>query len=486
MITPDSAVGKMSGTVGGTVGGSRIAGGVSGVLGGVAKGAVGGTSDSPCGVYTATITGNTVTVHSDHSKTYRLPSSPTGGIKWEHVVSGDSTKFAVVVESMVAVIDLRYDEPMIIYEEEGVEEIEWIRPVGGGGGSTTGGSDSPEISAGATSPIETNEGAYVNSKQLLVYTTNYLQAKLYSLDCTHTLWCIDKPITRMPIYRPDERFWTVVSSWRPPGTDDLFPLVHQMYNDGSQSFIFHQTTLPDPLLSTNFVLEWARSGKCMVYFNGTDILGGFKLRVVPVLGVGGSSTETRGIGAGARIGSGGTDTSSDSTNGANGIPQSKPILSLTYLNEASDDSPTTRNSSYYMTTMLHRGQDLVSVVSAGYDHDLEIIVVSVDLLRITRTVTIKSWEGRSWYQQFDGYTTTYVQGTKPPVWDIKSVVTLDEYLVVQNEKSVAVIRYVDGTFVPIDVIHTDKIVDMVVGDDIVVVTDTHRLVYDFESIVLGL
>lgn len=458
---------------------------------------------SPCGTYTAVVKDTTILIHSHTIQTYSLPGPPTGPIKWEYVLTHSTTKLAVVVDSMVVVIDLRYEEPIFIYEEDGIADFQWIRPV-----PISGSGDSADIDAvDAVDADKKNalEGAYLNCKQLIVYTAGYLQAKLYSLDCTRTLWSIDKPITKVPIYRPNERFWTVVSSWRAPGTEDLFPLVHHMYNTGSRSYVLHQTSLPDPLLSTNFVVEWARSGKCLVYFNGTDILGGFKLKVVPVLGVsssastGGAGTVSgtlsgAGVGASGAAGTGGAafsgsaaGTDGSGTFGTTAIAESKPLLSLTYLNEAldQDDAVHFRNSSYYMATMLHHGQDLVLVVSAGYDQALEIIVVSVDHLRVARTVNIKGWGGRNWHQDFDGYSTTYVQGTKTPVWDIKLVAVTEEYLVVHNERLVAVLGYVEGTFVPVDVIHTDVVISVEVGNEIVVNTESGRLVYDFESIVVS-
>lgn len=188
-------------------------------------------------------------------------------MEWEETVDDSiSTKLAVVVNSFVVVFDIRGEsEPILVQQprNEGVEKVQWVPP------------------------IDTKSGGYVNSKQFVVYTQHYLQMKVYSVDCTHILFSILKPVLKSIIIRPRRRncVWSVVADaleYNAPA------IVYHFYNEGSTSVLLQRSRLPKIYLSPPTV-EWSDSGKWLLIFSDRDSIYGYDLKVYDSLGLSGRS-----------------------------------------------------------------------------------------------------------------------------------------------------------------------------------------------------
>lgn len=189
-------------------------------------------------------------------------------VEWEEIVEdGESTKFAVVLNNFVMVFDITIDnsEPLVVQQpaNEGIEKIQWIPP-----------SEEDHVS-----------GGYVNSKQFVVFTNLYLQMKLYSVDCTHILLTILKPVLKSIIVRPRKRnnVWSVIADTLEYSTPAI---MYHFYNEGSTSVLLQSLRLPKVYLSAPRV-EWSDSGKWLLMFNDKDSIYGFDLKVYDSLGVSG-------------------------------------------------------------------------------------------------------------------------------------------------------------------------------------------------------
>lgn len=197
-------------------------------------------------------------------------------IAWERILPGSlARKVAVAVfsHSLVLIFDVSTAEDPIIIDTgiDGIENIEWIPPVA------------------KRDPVE---GAYTNSVQIAVFTKLYVALKIYSLDYTHVLFEVPKPVSTSLVLRPNSDFWSVVaepyydknSPKRSIDAAGYNPAVIHVFNEGSVSRVFRAFSLPNsPLVAP--ITEWAPSGNWLMVFSDTDSLSGFNLQVYNSAGV---------------------------------------------------------------------------------------------------------------------------------------------------------------------------------------------------------
>ncbi|EGV64011.1 hypothetical protein CANTEDRAFT_93515 [Yamadazyma tenuis ATCC 10573] len=395
----------------------------------------------------------------------RLPADiKIGRIRWEHTLDGVSTKVAVSVEnySIVAIYDIfTYSDPIIIQQEasEGIQDFYWIPPV--------------------AEQQQEEEGSYTNSKQLIVYTKNHLQVKLYSLDCVQIVWKLTKPVSKTPIFNPQTpNMWSLVLESRSAEVNDQNPIVYHFYNEGSVSKLLYRFKLPNPLLSDDFDLHWSYSGKWLIYLNSADSLFGFNLQVFNSLGV-----------------------NKRKFNLSEFIPTGDPIINLNWLNDGlgGDDSPVKFGATEYFVTNISIDSitDYIMVLTSDSE-EIEIITISVKDFRVVSREKVRNFVGAQiWRESYDGANIHYVQ-SKLDVrkeMKIKRVFSFKKkdvkYLVVQFPDSILVNEIIinDETlnssivFKPIHYIVTDKIITVkLLMDELVVSTPSHVFAFDFKAL----
>lgn len=250
---------------------------------------------SPCGAYVAQIRDLQCSIYRvvpeiavrtvdllatlfDHKN---LPYSPvktkTTAVEWEVPIENEEcSKLAIAVECSifrgVIIITISKDEPMIIEQEAPVDLIQWI--------------------PGFTK----SEGAYLNSVQLAIRCDFGLQTKVYSLDCSHVLFTIPKPISQVVIRPGNSRFWTVLllpyfeknlikRSVLADLTASTTPVISHFYNaSGSTSTLLASMKLDfTPSLSAQF--QWDPTGSWFAIFDPAFALSGYCLRVYNALGL---------------------------------------------------------------------------------------------------------------------------------------------------------------------------------------------------------
>lgn len=196
------------------------------------------------------------------------------GLQWEKVKGRKrSSKFGVVVKAMSIVVIFHVEdniEPIIIQQSQadGVSHFEWIPPV----------QDDKEG--------EEQEGAYKNSKQLLLFTGNCVQAKLFSLDCTQVLFTIDKPKRESILVRPrlGNAMWSMVTETRSHERGEEACAVYHFHNRGSISNNFYKLKIPESVADIESEMLWSESGKWFSCFDYVGTLFGFLLQIFNSLG----------------------------------------------------------------------------------------------------------------------------------------------------------------------------------------------------------
>lgn len=217
----------------------------------------------PCGNYIATFTASELCIYNVSNKSEHRRYSVTDIllVVWEHVKEEKCLKIACVVAKGVFVFDFRETDPIIIELNEGVDTIEWIVPLeelevvkfqakgvpnalnkllGSEG-------NSKEAKKLDQSMLE----GYRNSKQLVIFTPLGLYARIYSLDCTHILFTILKPLSHI-ISRPNFPNWSIVVE---PVEFNSRPIIYTFANKGSRSQLLHATSYGGG------EILWSSSGK---------------------------------------------------------------------------------------------------------------------------------------------------------------------------------------------------------------------------------
>lgn len=217
-----------------------------------------------------------------HKQDNQRPKSNTpvqvGLIQWEIATNDRCTKLAVYAFDLnlhgVLVFDLTEDLPVFIEQDPiGVLALEWI-------------------------PGVDSEGAYTNCTQICVFSSYGLDARVYSLDCTHVLFTIPKPLYNSIIIRPgDSHIWSVIAApyyeknlalrsiMADTGRD--YPVIFHLHNQGSISKVLAVLPLNFfPSLSSTF--DWSENGKWLKYFDTSllqyslKVFNIFALHTIPV------------------------------------------------------------------------------------------------------------------------------------------------------------------------------------------------------------
>ena len=159
----------------------------------------------------------------------------------------DAPKVALVSKNTVFIYDTSRGPPVEIRRSEPISRVEWIKPIG------------------------MSSSGYSGSKQIVVFTA--LEAHLYSLDCTHIILTILKPIPRV-LPRPNHTQWTIVAE----SVDYNRPrVIYTFLNVGLVSRLAF-TTNGD----RSAEVTWSPDGRWLGYFALLPF--GYSLAVDSVLG----------------------------------------------------------------------------------------------------------------------------------------------------------------------------------------------------------
>jgi hypothetical protein len=219
------------------------------------------------------VVGEFVGIETNTISVTQLTWEPVNAVK-----SAISSKLVVVIDNfnLTVIFDIRRNSlPIIIQQssQDGIEKVEWIPP-------TTENIESNEDDHVEDSKQQ-QDGGYVNSKQLVIFTKNYLKVKLYSLDCTHILWQIIKPVHQSIIIRSKGDIWSIIADTREYNQP---PVMYHFKNMGSISTLIHKYRFPVQLDSSSNVFQWSSDGKWLCWFSNTENLFGFNLQVLSLLG----------------------------------------------------------------------------------------------------------------------------------------------------------------------------------------------------------
>lgn len=238
---------------------------------------------SGCGSYIALMAGNDLQIHTvsppsllrrfnvtkslqKHITNHGVQGSHSKfevvQMEWEITKDRKATKIAVYAASLgfhaLLLLDLKEDDPVIIEQDPiGVDSFQWLMGSAG--------------------------GAYKNCTQLAVFVKYSLELRVYSLDCTHVLFSVPKPLSGV-LTRPDSKIWSVVLA--PYGgkhhrlMDNRSPVLLHFYNEGSTSMLLASLRLEFLDLA---LAEWSPLGKWLSVFDAG--LAGYSLKIFNSLGI---------------------------------------------------------------------------------------------------------------------------------------------------------------------------------------------------------
>lgn len=185
-------------------------------------------------------------------------------LSWEKLTPGaKSTKIGIVVESpnnftLLMILTLGTLTPTIIHQSalEGIHAFEWIDPI----------------------PND-EETAVSNSKQLVIFTKNKLIARVYSLECTHLLFELPKPVYTQILRRPlNPHFWSLLAT----NSSSHCSILYHFYNEGPKSQLLCKFQIQS---LEGLDISWSKSGKWLLNFDCNNNLFGFQLQVYTSIGV---------------------------------------------------------------------------------------------------------------------------------------------------------------------------------------------------------
>ncbi|KAG7662442.1 uncharacterized protein J8A68_004090 [[Candida] subhashii] len=207
----------------------------------------------------------------------------TRPVEWEDKIQygPNCSKLAVVVDnySFVIIFDIRQDtsssssSPPIFITipiADGIEKCQWIPPP-----LTTEEEEEEQVN-------NQESEAYINSRQIAIFSKDYLYVKIYSLDCTNVLFTILYPLSHDIIIRPnkDNRFWSIIGNTL---EHNAAPILYHFYNEGAISVLIHTFRLPNKFI-TFPQISWSPSGNWLSIFNDTEVLFGYHLMVYDFFG----------------------------------------------------------------------------------------------------------------------------------------------------------------------------------------------------------
>ncbi|CAH2355882.1 hypothetical protein CLIB1423_37S00298 [[Candida] railenensis] len=185
-------------------------------------------------------------------------------LSWEKLApQSKSTKVGIVVESpnnftLLMVLTLGTSTPIIIHQSalEGIHAFEWIDPI----------------------PND-EETAVSGSKQLVIFTKHKLIARVYSLECTHLLFELPKPVYTQILRRPSNpHFWSLLAT----SSSSHCSILYHFYNEGPKSQLLCKFQIQSLEGSD---ISWSKSGKWLLNFDCNNNLFGFQLQVYTSIGV---------------------------------------------------------------------------------------------------------------------------------------------------------------------------------------------------------
>ncbi|KAK6201363.1 uncharacterized protein RJT21DRAFT_34742 [Scheffersomyces amazonensis] len=379
---------------------------------------------------------------------------------WEPVSVGlQSSKFGVVVDNYAVLLmfDIRDDhnKPIIIQQSmvEGIDRFQWIPEAIGDDEKQSGG------------------GGYVNCKQVVVFTKFNLHMKLYSLDCTHILVTILKPLTNEILIRPNKgnKYWSIVAS---PVEYNAHCSIYHFYNKGSISSLFQIQKLPFSII-TACSIHWSSSGSWLSFFDESSKLYGFEMNVVPFL-----STQL-----------GGETTTTTTTN-------AEPILTIKHLSDelsTSSGKVELANTNYVDSwintkSSTNDNNECILVASISDRYEFELLVYSISTLRLVRKTGFnQEVYGTGWVQTADSNAIKYRQSTNITLADttIKKIHSEHSTVILQVSNTVIILQLIDGPelkYITSIQYNSDIVsVSFVNSNSFVVVTDTHIIDYDLTT-----
>lgn len=196
-------------------------------------------------------------------------------VEWEIPAGGTCGKLAAYVSAgslqLVLIFDFVEKLPAVIeVDRDGVAALQWIK--------------------GAA-----ENGAYSNSTQIGIFMSLGTELRVYSLDCTLVQFTVPKPAFDSILARPGtSSIWTVVASPYHDKNSSLrsilvdsartWPSILQFYSDGSTSKLLANLSLDfTPSTSSEFV--WSPSGKWLLYFDDSESLSGYTLKIFNVFAI---------------------------------------------------------------------------------------------------------------------------------------------------------------------------------------------------------
>ncbi|CUM67864.1 uncharacterized protein PRCAT00005573001 [Priceomyces carsonii] len=282
----------------------------------------------------------------------KLDSLVISQVKWEEILENQiSSKLGLVINnySLLVILDIRfeYTDPIVVQQTrvEGIENFQWIRPT----------SESEE------------SGAYINSKQFVVFTKGYLEMKLFSVDCTSIILQLLKPAMNEVIFRPKahSRIWSIAAQPIHSST----PILYHFYNEGSSSTLLFEFELPR---ASKFNLKWSNSGKWISFFNDQENLFGFTMKIYNSLGVFQNLSRQQ------------------------LIPKGNPIVSIDWFNEGIYDNRDESNRiieigalKYVNKWITVRDCDYILIASAGEFEEMELVLISGITFKILKRFITK-------------------------------------------------------------------------------------------------
>ncbi|RLV90760.1 hypothetical protein JA1_004340 [Spathaspora sp. JA1] len=349
-------------------------------------------------------------------------------LQWEHTLPNNTTKLLAIVidnHSLVVILDITQLNPIIIRQtrHDGIEKCQWVPPV----------------------DTEQQEGAYTNSRQIVIFTKHNLSLKVYSLDCTHILYTIEKPILDTILIRPNHnnRFWSILGNTREYNSP---PVLYHFYNHGSTSVLLHKVRLPHPFI-TPPQITWSDSGNWISIFSDDETLFGYHLMVYSMLGIVQQGT----------IG---------------------PIIDVDCFTEYSPDL----NGKYVHTWY---GENLL--ISRIAESSVKIQVVSMSLLRVVKEVVlgIPSFV-QGWKQEVNRV--VYNQFATPNINELNQVlIQEDNIFIILNNSLILYYKILpDFQFEFKTIISTyERIIDITTTEsELIICTNSQVLLYNMNKSIL--
>ncbi|EMG46786.1 hypothetical protein SBY92_005310 [Candida maltosa Xu316] len=273
-------------------------------------------------------------------------------LQWESIRPNSvSTKIGIVITNLSLLVVLNLGEeasqPIFIKQsqQDGIESFEWIPPA----------------------LHEKDTGAYQNSRQLIVYTKLRLSAKVYSLDCTHVLFTIFKPISSLIICpEKNNKYWSIVANTLKYNS---LPRLYHFYNEGSVSVLILQIKLPQSV-TTSSEIEWSPSGTWLRFFDDKELVLGYNMLIYNLFGA---------------------------VNENNNI---EPLIDVESIDDdvTNTDGISFHGSSFEASWLTSSLNEEFTTIANLQNRELEIQIVSMNLLRTVKIIKFDITGNQGWVE----------------------------------------------------------------------------------------